>query len=91
MSVPCSVPIGAACLLYATVPTAVPPSDPSPTAIALPASSPMRDAPRRIREASPDMRAIQADSGSMRISVSTGSADVNRRITKLSLFPGAFS
>jgi hypothetical protein len=91
MSVPRSVPIGAVCLLYAAMPTAVPLSDPSPTAVALPTSSPLRDATRRIREASPDMRVVQAASGSMRTSVSTGSADVDRCITKLSLFPGAFS
>jgi len=91
MSVPRSVPFGAVCLLYAAVPSAVPLSDPSPTAVALPASPQLRHATRRNWEASPDMRVVQADSGCMRTSVSAGSADVNRCITKLSLFPGAFA
>ena len=91
MSVPRSVPIGAVCLLYAALPGAVPLSDPSPTTVALPASPLLRAAPLRIREASADLRVVQADSGCMRTPVSARSADVTRCITKLSLFPGAFA
>jgi cobalt-zinc-cadmium efflux system outer membrane protein len=91
MSVPRSVPIGAVCLLYAAVPGAVPLSGPSPKAVELPTSPLLHAAPRRIREASPDLRVAQADSGCMRNPVSARSADIHRCITKLSLFPGAFA
>lgn len=66
MSVLRSVPIGAACLLYAVLSNAAPQSHPpSPSAAAAAATtaapSPLRDAVQRIWEVSPEVQAARAD------------------------------
>jgi cobalt-zinc-cadmium efflux system outer membrane protein len=99
MSVQRSVPIGAVCLLYAAMLGAAPVSLSSPTVAALPASSSLQDAVRRIWQASPEVHAAQADLDASRararaaaqplynpsLSLDAENADVNRRTAGVSL------
>lgn len=64
MSVLRSVPVGAACLLYAALLQAAPQSPSSPPPASVPtalASSPLRDAVRGIWDASPEVQAARAE------------------------------
>lgn len=99
MSVPRSVPIGAVCLLYAAMLGAAPVSHASPSVVALPTSSPLQEAVRRIWQASPEVRVAQADLDASRararaaaqplynpsLSLDAENADVNRRTAGISL------
>lgn len=99
MSVSRSVPIGAVCLLYAAVLGAAPVSHASPPVVAQPTSSPLQEAVRRIWQASPEVKAVQAELDASRararaaaqplynpsLSLDAENADVDRRTAGVSL------
>lgn len=95
-----SAPTGVACLLYAAMLGAAPVSRPSPSAVPPPAvASPLREAVRRIWQASPEVQAALADLDAARararaaaqplhnpsLSLDAENADVDRRTAALGL------
>lgn len=100
MSVFRSVPLGAACLLYAAVLGATPQSDSTPAALpAITASVPLQAAVRRVWESTPEVEAARAELEAARararaaaqplynpsLALDAENADVNRRTAGISL------
>jgi cobalt-zinc-cadmium efflux system outer membrane protein len=102
MSVSSSVPFGAVCLLYAVALSATPFFDQPPAVVASalsPASSPLRDAVRRVWEISPEVQAARAELDAARaradaaaqpmynptLSFEAENADVDRRTAAVGL------